>query len=257
MTAAERLSLPLIVGNWKMHKTRAEAELLARAFVREMGGTTNVEVVLCPPFTALSVVGEVIRDSELLLGAQNMHWEMSGAFTGEISGLFLKELGCSYVIIGHSERRQHFGETDEMIARKVRAALLTGLVPIVCIGETLAERQAGQTEERLRAQFEQGIAPAGDEDATLVIAYEPVWAIGSGEPASVGQAAAAHQFIRQLAAEQLGAAWARGLRIIYGGSVTAENSQGFLAAPEVNGLLVGGASLKKDFVRIVQLAAGL
>jgi triosephosphate isomerase len=246
------MRVPLIVGNWKMNETRAEARLLAQSCARNFGSVTSAEVVICPPFTALSVVAEVFRDSNILLGAQNMHYEQSGAFTGEVSGRFLKELGCSYVILGHSERRKHFGESDAIVSRKVKTALEVGLTPIVCVGETLAERDAGQTFDRLRAQFAESVASVVQKENVVVLAYEPVWAIGTGKNATAQQAAEVHQFLRSLAAERYGQAWAETLRVLYGGSVTAQNARELMQEPQIDGVLVGGASLSPDFARIVQ-----
>jgi triosephosphate isomerase len=244
--------VPLIVGNWKMNRTRAEARLLAQAMIQDLAAEDSAEVVICPPFTALSVVGEVISGTNVMLGAQNMHHEKSGAFTGEVSPLFLKELGCAYVLLGHSERRQHFGETDALIARKLKSALETGLAPIVCLGETLAERQAGRTFPRLEEQFLNSIRPVVNAFDSITIAYEPVWAIGTGRNARPEQAAEVHHFLRDLADREYGELWTRNLRIIYGGSVTAANIDELMARPLIDGVLVGGASLKSDFVRIVK-----
>lgn len=250
------MRLPLVVANWKMNKTRAEARLLAQGLALELGELETVEIVLCPPFTALSVVGEAIQGSNLELGAQNMHYEESGAFTGEIAPRFLVELGVSYVILGHSERRQLFGETDELVQRKVRAALKAGFTPIVCVGETGAERDAGQTFDQLRRQFQESIVPAVTEQDLITVAYEPVWAIGTGRTATPEQAGEVHRFLRGLAEEQYGPAWAGNLRILYGGSVTADNINQLMAVSEINGVLVGGASLKSSFSRIAQFRTG-
>jgi triosephosphate isomerase len=245
----------MVVGNWKMNKTPAEARVLAQSLAEDIGRVDGVEVVLCPPFTALSVVGEVVRNTNIKLGAQNMHFEKSGAFTGEVSGVFLKELGCAYVILGHSERRQLFGETDEMVRRKLRTALELQLIPIVCLGETREEREAGQTFERLTTQFEQSVAQAGSGSDVMVIAYEPIWAIGTGQNATPAQAAEVHRHIRNLAAREFGEGWAAALRILYGGSVTPENIDQLMAEKEIDGVLVGGASLKPSFARIVRFQA--
>ena len=244
--------VPLIVGNWKMNKTPVEARLLAQAMVRDLADVDGVDVVICPPFTALPVVAEVIRNTNIMLGAQNMHYEKTGAYTGEVSPLFLKELGCAYVLLGHSERRQQFGETDEVVSRKLKAALDAGLAPIVCLGETLAERKKGDAFRRLKEQFRQSVVTVVKEFDTITIAYEPVWAIGTGLNAEPEQAAEAHQFLRGLADEEYGELWTHNLRILYGGSVTAANIDKLMAQPQIDGVLVGGASLKSDFVRIVR-----
>jgi len=242
---------PLIVGNWKMNRTPAEARVLAEALVRRLGGDIPAEVVICPPFTALSVVADALQDSDLLLGAQNMHYAKSGAFTGEISPVFLKELGCSYVILGHSERRQFFGETDDLVCRKLRAAREFGLAPIVCLGESAAVHDAGHTMQVIEAQFQGSILPTFPDCPGLTIAYEPIWAIGTGRTAQPEQVAEVHRFLRELAARHAGPACTDGLRIIYGGSVTPENVDRLMANPEIDGVLVGGASLNPDsFARI-------
>jgi triosephosphate isomerase len=245
------MKAPLIVGNWKMNRTPAEARVLAEGLVRRLGATASVEVVVCPPFTALSLVADALQDSDILLGAQNMHYEKAGAFTGEISPVFLKELGCSYVILGHSERRQLFGETDDLVCRKLRAALQHGLSPIVCVGETAATREAGRTVEVIEAQFQGSIRPVLGDSHALTIAYEPIWAIGTGKTAEPQQAAEVHRLIRELVARHAGPDLAAAVRIIYGGSVTPENIDRLMAQTEIDGVLVGGASLNPDaFVRI-------
>ena len=244
--------LPLIVGNWKMNKTPTEARLLARVIVGEVGELDTAEVVLCPPFTALPAVGDEIRYSNIVLGAQNMSDEKSGACTGEVSGVFLKDLGCAYVILGHSERRRHFGETDVQVARKVKTALELGITPIVCIGETAEEKDSGKTRERLRAQFAGSIAAAVSPAHVIVVAYEPVWAIGTGRSAAPVEAEEEHEYIRWLAAEYVDRGWAATLRLIYGGSVTPDSIDDLMAQPQVDGVLVGGASLQASFTRIVR-----
>ena len=239
---------PLIAGNWKMYKTVAETA----QFIDELkgllaGAGDGVEVVLCPPYTALSAAAEALRGSDIYLSAQNMHWEEQGAFTGEISPLMLREIGCKYVILGHSERRQYFGETDEAVNKKVKAALKHGLIPIVCVGETLEEREAGITEKVISTQVKgalMGLDPA--QTAGLVVAYEPVWAIGTGRTASDDDAQKVNAFIRGLLAEIAGREAAEKVRIQYGGSVKPENAAGLMAKPDIDGALVGGASLKPD-----------
>ncbi|CCO07566.1 triose-phosphate isomerase [Desulforamulus hydrothermalis] len=243
----------IIAGNWKMHKSRADAV----SFVQELKnnlGDTRVDVVICPPFTALAAVAEVLAGSKLALGAQNMHWADQGAYTGEISPLMLQDCGCRYVILGHSERRQYFGETDGQVNQKVKAALAHGLLPVVCVGETLAQRQGGLTETVVGSQTAAALAGLTPEQvAGLVIAYEPVWAIGTGQTASEQDAQQVNQYIRALLAEQYGQAAAAAVRILYGGSVKPANAASLLAQPDIDGALVGGASLKAaDFLGIIQ-----
>lgn len=242
------MRIPLIAGNWKMYKTVAETV----QFIDELkgllaGAGDGVEVVLCPPYTALSAAAEALRGSGIFLSAQNMYWEEQGAFTGEISPLMLREIGCKYVILGHSERRQYFGETDEAVNKKVKAALKHGLIPIVCVGETLEEREAGITEKVISTQVKgalTGLDPA--QTAGLVVAYEPVWAIGTGRTASDDDAQKVNAFIRGLLVEIAGSEAAEKVRIQYGGSVKPENAAGLMAKPDIDGALVGGASLKPD-----------
>ena len=246
---------PVIAGNWKMHLTLADA----RALVQPLKGscdTDAVEVIVCPPFTALSSVGECLKGSRISLGAQDMFWEPQGAFTGEISPVMLRDVGCRYVIIGHSERRTHFGETDQSAQRKLVAALADQLIPILCIGETLSEREGNQTLAVLTRQLEGALKglSAGDA-AQLVLAYEPVWAIGTGRNATPQQAQEAHAAIRQWLAARYGGRVSESIRIQYGGSVTAANAAGLLQQPDVDGALVGGASLQADtFTAIVKAA---
>ncbi|MBM3153171.1 MAG: triose-phosphate isomerase [Chloroflexi bacterium] len=248
---------PIVAGNWKMNKTVEEARTLVFEMSERLNAIQGVEKVLCPPFPALLPVAALLKGTAIGLGAQDVHWEEKGAFTGEVSPAMLAEF-CQYVIIGHSERRAYFGETDETVNRKVTAALKAGLVPIVCIGETLAEYEAGQTAEAVGRQARQGLEgldPAGA--ARLVIAYEPVWAIGTGR-AATGEAANAvlRDVIRPALADIFGASTAQAVRIQYGGSVTAANAAEFFGQPEIDGALVGGASLKAaDFLAIVEAAA--
>lgn len=246
---------PLVAANWKMHKTRQEAAAFVQAALPHLSFTDGVEVVICPPYTALETVGRLLAGSGVKLGAQDLHWERQGAFTGEVSGAMLAEVGCSYVIVGHSERRRLFGETDDRVRRKVRAALDAGLVPILCVGETLEERQAGRTEFRVTEQLDAGTGDlTAEEVARLVVAYEPVWAIGTGHAATGQEANRVSGLIRQLLRRRFGAA-AEATRIQYGGSVTARNAAEFLRQPEVDGALVGGASLDPaEFVDIVRAA---
>jgi len=244
---------PLIVGNWKMHKTTGEAVALVAALVERLRDVEDVEVAVCPPFTALQAVAAALKGSRITLGAQDLHWEEEGAYTGEISAPMLLDVGCRFVIVGHSERRRHFGETDATVRQKVRAALHHGLVPIVCVGELLEERETGRTFQVLEAQVTGGLAGlTGEEGQRLVVAYEPVWAIGTGRTATPDQADEAQGFIRKLLAELFDPAVADQVRILYGGSVKPENIASLMARPEVDGALVGGASLDADtFARIV------
>jgi triosephosphate isomerase (TIM) len=247
---------PLIAGNWKMYKTAGAARELARA-VREGAARGDVEVVLAPPFTALAAVAEVLRGSPLGLGAQNMHHEVEGAFTGEVSPVMLRDLGCSHVILGHSERRQLFGETDDGVARKAKAAFAHGLTPIVCVGETLAERESDRTTEVVERQLERALRElSADQLAVGVVAYEPVWAIGTGRTATPEQAQEVHAFIRRRVTASHGEAAAAALRILYGGSVKPENIGALMAQADLDGALVGGASLEAaSFLKIVHYPA--
>lgn len=243
----------IIAGNWKMHKTVGEAVSFVQELKQQVADA-QVEVVVCPPFTALAPVAEVLKGSSIALAAQNMHWEDQGAFTGEVSPLMLKEIGCKYVVLGHSERRQYFGETDEKVNKKVKAALAHGLVPIVCVGETLAEREAGTTEQVVATQTKGALAGLSAEQvAGLVVAYEPVWAIGTGKTASDQDAQQVNGYIRQVIAEQFGQSTAETVRIQYGGSVKPGNAKGLMAQADIDGALVGGASLKvADFKGIIE-----
>ena len=244
----------IVAGNWKMHKKRDEAANLARALVPLVSDVRSVDVVLCPPFTALAAVGEVLKGSGLHLGAQNMQPEDEGAFTGEVSAPMLLPLDVDHVILGHSERRQYFGEDDTFINRKVRSALEAGLIPILCVGETQEEREAGRTEEVVGAQLDgclQDVQITEPED--LVIAYEPIWAIGTGQTATPEQAQDVHQFIRARLNQFFGAEKAGKMRLQYGGSVKPDNAADLMAQPDIDGALVGGASLKADdFAAIVR-----
>lgn len=244
---------PLIAGNWKMFKTGPEAVATARDLAQLVGGLSEVEVMIAPPFTALSPVNEVLKGSVIALGAQNLHWEREGAFTGEIAPGMLSAAGCRFVIVGHSERRQYFGETDRSVNRKLRAALKEGLVPVFCVGETEAQREAGETFSVLDKQIKMGLEEVSFEDpGALVVAYEPVWAIGTGKTATADQAQEVHAFLRNQLATRLGESVAKGIRILYGGSVKPDNIAELMAKPDVDGALVGGASLKPDvFANIV------
>lgn len=245
---------PLIAGNWKMHKNKKEAIELAQGLKQNLGQLTNRDIVICPPFTVLDAVGQVIKESNIKLGAQNLYWEEKGAYTGEISPLMLKDSGCEYVIIGHSERRQYFGETNQTVHKKLRSALAQGLIPIVCVGERLAEREKGTTFHIVEQQVKEslgGLSPT--EAGMVVIAYEPVWAIGTGKTATPEQAEEVHQFIREIFARLYGGKIAQVTRILYGGSIKPENIASLMKCENIDGGLVGGASLEIDsFTRIVQ-----
>jgi triosephosphate isomerase len=236
-----------MAGNWKMNKTPAEAVELTRALLAEIGSTSNVERVLCPPFVALALVAPLLKGTGIGLGAQNLHWEKSGAFTGEVSAPMLAGL-CQSVIVGHSERRQYFGETDETVNRKVKAALAHGLTPIICVGENLAENEAGRTGEVVTRQMRGAYAGLSVDDALkTIVAYEPVWAIGTGKAATPeGANAVIAQYIRRLLNDLYSAEVSSAVRIQYGGSVTAANANALMAQPDIDGALVGGASLKAD-----------
>ncbi len=246
-----------VAGNWKMNKTGEEARLLVADLLPALQAAANVEKAVCPPFPYLVPIANMLAGSGVGLGAQNMHWEASGAFTGEVSPKMVAEF-CQYVILGHSERRAKFGETDEMINKKVNAALAVGLTPILCVGETLSENEAGKTAEIVSRQTSAGLAGLTPEDAVkLVIAYEPVWAIGTGRAATSEQAEAVHaNVVRATLAELFGQATAQAIRIQYGGSVTASNAAELFSMPDIDGALVGGASLKApDFIAIVNAAS--
>ena len=245
--------IPLIAGNWKMHTSLAEARSLAAAVVSACKGLTDREVMIAPPFTALAAVAEVVRGTQVRLAAQNVCWEEQGAFTGEIAPGMLRELGCTMAIIGHSERRQIFGETDALINQRVAGAMRFGITPVLCFGETLAERGAGQAMAVLERQVRAGLAGITVLDsAGMALAYEPVWAIGTGKTASEEQAQEAHEFVRNLLLEMYEKSIARQMRILYGGSVKSGNVDALLQQPDIDGALVGGASLKADsFERII------
>lgn len=243
---------PLLAGNWKMHTTVAEAEELARALMASPPPAGR-EVMIAPPFTALAAVGKIVAGSAVQLGAQNLCWEEKGAFTGEISPVMLRDVGCSMAIVGHSERRHIFGESDAMINRRLRGALSHGLVPVLCVGETLQEREADRTLPVLEEQVRSGLADvplsSGNE---LVVAYEPVWAIGTGKTATVRQAQEVHCFLRELLGRMYEKKVAGQIRILYGGSVNPDNVDALMAENDVDGALVGGAALKAEsFLRII------
>jgi triosephosphate isomerase len=243
---------PLIAGNWKLNKTTGEAVALATEIKAGAAGS-NVDVLVSPVFTVLAAVAKALEGSKVFLAGQNMHSELSGAYTGEIAPTMLTDVGCSHVILGHSERRQYFGETDEGVAKKTKVALDNGLLPISCVGETLEEREGGKTMDVVGRQVDAILkAVSADEATKVVIAYEPVWAIGTGKVATPEQAQEVHAFIRTRVAAVHGQAVADGLRILYGGSVKPDNVKGLMALPDVDGALVGGASLKAEsFLKLV------
>ena len=241
------MRLPLIAGNWKMYKTVAEAIEFVQKLKPALEDVAGVEIVVCPSFVSLEAVVRELAGSKIALGAQNMYWAEEGAFTGEVSPSMLKAVGCSFVILGHSERRQHFGETDQMVNRKVKAALAAGLIPIVCVGERLEERENGITEKVVGTQLEFSLAGlTSNELAGIVIAYEPVWAIGTGRTAETQDARQVNNYIRSRLAAQAGQEAAQKARILYGGSVKPDNIAGLMAQPDIDGALVGGASLQVD-----------
>jgi len=238
---------PVIAGNWKLFKTISEAVALVNDLKVRTAGITGVDIVVAPVFTALSSVATAVTDSNIRLAAQNCFWEESGAYTGEVSPTLLKDAGCSHVIIGHSERRQYFGETDATVNRKIHAAIKAGLVVIACVGETLAEREAEQTFSVIETQLQGALAGLTAEAVTsLIVAYEPVWAIGTGKSASEAQAQEVHAFIRSLLERQFGLRVANAVRILYGGSVKPESIGGLMAQADIDGALVGGASLSAE-----------
>ncbi len=245
---------PIIAGNWKMHKTVDETVQFLNQLKEAIAGVSKVEVVVCPPFTALTKAVEAVTNSNIAIGGQNMHWEAHGAFTGEVSALMLQEAGCQYVILGHSERRQYFAETNEQINKKVLFAFQNQLIPIVCVGELLDEREAGRTEQVVRSQATEsllGLEPA--QVSQLVVAYEPVWAIGTGKTASKEDAQQVIKFIRQVLTEMYDQELAGQVRILYGGSVKADNITELMAQVDIDGALVGGASLQpQTFAAIVK-----
>ena len=249
---------PLVAGNWKMNKTVAEARDLVNTMKSPLAAVADVEKVLCPPYISLMAVASLLDGSDIGLGAQNLHWEEKGAFTGEVAPNMIKEF-CQYVIIGHSERRTYFGETDETVNKKVGAALKHGLTPIVCVGETLSQYESGLTAEVVNRQIKSGLAGIDPANAAkIIVAYEPVWAIGTGKASSGENANYVHQkVIRPALSELFGADGAEAIRILYGGSVTASNAAEFFAYPDIDGALVGGASLKPDeFVAITKAISG-
>jgi triosephosphate isomerase len=245
--------VPLIAGNWKLFKTCSEAVDSATRLRELVSDIENIDIMIAPTFTSLSVVSDVIQNTRISLGAQNIFWEKEGAFTGEISAAMLVSVGCRYVIIGHSERRQYFGETDETVNKRVKAASASGLIPILCVGETEMQRNEKKTFSILDKQIEKGLEDLIlDEQHALVIAYEPVWAIGTGKTATPDQVQEVHAFLRELIGKKFGNASANATRILYGGSVNPENVSKLMSLPDVDGALVGGASLNPDsFSKII------
>ncbi|HHT9118746.1 MAG TPA: triose-phosphate isomerase [Candidatus Hypogeohydataceae bacterium YC38] len=247
---------PFIVGNWKMNLSLQEARILATALRKRLVGVEGVDVGVCPAFVFLMEICSILKGSGIFVGAQNMHWERKGAFTGEVSGEMLKEIGCTHVILGHSERRHVFGEIDQVINAKLRLAFALGLRPIFCLGEKPEERESGRTFQVVDRQLKAGLEGLEIEEVSLLtIAYEPVWAIGTGKNATPAQAEEVHSYIRGLLKKAYGEEVSSQVRIQYGGSVTPQNTAELLAQPEINGLLVGGASLKEEtFLKIVSMA---
>ncbi len=248
---------PFVAGNWKMNKTGEEARLLVAQMLPELQAIEHIDIAICPPFPYLMSLSNMLSGTNVAIGAQNMHWEESGAFTGEVAPKMVAEF-CQYVILGHSERRQYFAETDETVNRKTKAAFAVGLTPIVCVGETLAQNEAAQTEAVVTRQVREGLKGLTVEQAgKVVIAYEPVWAIGTGRAAtSDGANAVLANYIRPTLKEMFGEGVAQAVRIQYGGSVNAKNAAEYFAQPDIDGALVGGASLKvADFAAIIKAAA--
>jgi len=244
---------PVIAGNWKMYKTHGEAVAFVEELKPRVAGVEHCEVIVAPPFTALAAASEAAKTSNIRIAAQDMHWDAEGAHTGDISPRMLLDAGCSHVIIGHSERRHDHGETDEQVNRKLKAALAAGLTPIVCVGETIEEREAGETQKVLDRQFAGGFAGLTPQEfSRIIMAYEPVWAIGTGRTATPELAAESHAGLRQLVRGQFGDERAKAVRILYGGSVKPQNIRGLMAQEEIDGALVGGASLSvESFVAMI------
>jgi triosephosphate isomerase len=248
------LRRPLIAGNWKMFKTGPEAVETTDRLVKLLSTTIDVDVMIAPPFTALALVSDMLKKTPISLGAQNLFWEAEGAYTGEISASMLVSAGCRYVIVGHSERRQYFGETDETVNKKIKAAVKNDLIPVMCIGESETERESKETFSVLDRQVQKGLKGfSADEMETLVIAYEPIWAIGTGKTATADQAQEIHLFLRAMLGKKFGNKLAKSLRILYGGSVKPDNITDLMTMPDIDGALIGGASLEPEtFSKIVQ-----
>jgi len=247
----------LIAGNWKMNKTPTDGVMLVKEIAQQIGRQTEVDVLICPPFTALESAGRTLEGANIKLGAQNMHFEASGAFTGEVSAPMLRDLFVTHVILGHSERRALFGEDDQLINQKVLSALKTELRPVLCVGESLEEREAGDTLKVVQAQLEAGLGGVSTEQAaSVILAYEPVWAIGTGKVATSDQAQEVHAYIRELLTKLFGETVAQKVRILYGGSMKPSNAAELLAQKDIDGGLIGGASLEsRSFVDLVKAAA--
>ncbi|MDR1122986.1 MAG: triose-phosphate isomerase [Endomicrobium sp.] len=245
---------PLMAGNWKMNKTVTEAVSVVKVLKSSIFDVTDVEVLICPAFTALYVVNSEVNGSNINIGAQNLFWEPKGAFTGEISSVMLKDIGCSYVLIGHSERRQYFNETDKSVNKKTKAALVAGLIPVICIGETFKEKEQSITFEAVEKQIKEGLVGLTPQQATIiVIAYEPVWAIGTGKIATPDQTQKLHIFIRKVYSQMYGYGVSQKIRILYGGSVNPTNVSDFMRQPDIDGCLAGGASLEvESFIKLVK-----
>lgn len=250
-----KLRKKIVAGNWKMNKSISDGQDLANGIKRELAENCDVDVVLCPPFTLLKSVSDIIDMTQIRLGAQNMHWESDGAYTGEISAGMLRDLFCHYVILGHSERRAMFGETNQVVNRKVKAALARNLTPIVCVGETLEERDSGAYMKIIETQVRESLEGLGDDFEKIILAYEPVWAIGTGRTASPEQAQEVHAGIRAVLTEIAGKDVAEAIRIQYGGSVKPANARELFGQPDIDGGLIGGAALDvRSFVEIVRAA---
>lgn len=247
---------PFIAGNWKLNNTREESRALVKALIALVGDVKGVEIAVAPSFTSLETVADAIKGSNIQLSAQNVAYATGGVYTGEVSPAQLLDVGCTHVIIGHSERRQYFGESNETVAKRVRVALDAGLVPIMCVGESLEERESGKTFDVVLTQLIEGLVHVKDDEAeTIVIAYEPVWAIGTGKTATPAQAQEVHASIRAKLTERFGSAKAEAIRLQYGGSVNAANAKELLGQKDIDGALVGGASLKADaFAAIINAA---
>ena len=247
------MNRPMLAGNWKMFKTMAEAEAFAKAFKEAVAGVSDRDILICPPAIHLDRLSQVWSGSNISLGGQDLYWEDQGAFTGELSAPMLKSAGATFVLVGHSERRQYFGETNATVNQRTKAALKHGLMPVVCVGETLEQREAGQTLSLIEAQVREGLAGI---DADVLLAYEPVWAIGTGKTATPAMAQEVHAGIKQVLADMWGAEKAARTRILYGGSVKPENIDELMREPDIEGVLVGGASLDvESFARIVKFNA--
>ncbi len=252
---ARKIRKKIIAGNWKMNKSVAEAADLASDIKDDLADYREADIVLCPPFTALRAVSDVITQTHIKLGAQNMHWASDGAYTGEISLSMLRDVFCHYVILGHSERRTMFNETDEIVNKKVKAALAGNLCPIVCVGEVLVEREAGSANDVVKKQVTESLAGLGDDLGRVIVAYEPVWAIGTGKVATPAQAQEMHAFIREVLTSISNEDVAQSIRIQYGGSMKPANAGELLSQPDIDGGLIGGAALDaRSFIEIVRLA---